>query len=244
MQVEQIVPRAEAVDLERLRGRLRGPESRLSPFDKNAVEFCARFSTALFRDVEARRHPELQALAFWMRKAELERMRTELAALQTDRVLLVPRGLIFHVPPSNVDTIFLYSWVLSMLAGNANVIRLSERAGAPSAVICRLLNVVLEESGSRVAQNSAVLRYGREPSISEAISAAADVRVIWGGDKTVTMIRSIPLAPHAQELTFPDRYSLAVIKAGRWQALAAEERQSLAVRFFNDTYWFDQVACS
>ena len=89
-----------------------------------------------------------------------------------------------------------------------------------------------------------MLRYGHEPSISEAISAAADVRVIWGGDETVTTIRSIPLAPHAQELTFPDRYSLAVIKAGPWQALAAEERQSLAVRFFNDTYWFDQVACS
>jgi hypothetical protein len=45
-------------------------------------------------------------------------------------------------------------------------------------------------------------------------------------------------------LTFPDRYSLAVVKAGAWLAQAAEERQGIAERFFNDTYWFDQMACS
>lgn len=244
MLVEQVVPRAEAVDLDGLLARLRAPEARLPPFDSEAVEVCSRVSTALFRDLEARKHPELQALAFWMRKAELERMRTEFAALETERVLLAPRGLVFHVPPSNVDTIFLYSWVLSMLAGNANVIRLSERAGAPSAVICRLLNAVLRESGELANGNTAVLRYGHERSVNEAISAAADVRVIWGGDETVNMIRSVPLPPHAQELTFPDRYSLAVIKAGPWLGLAAEERQGIAEQFFNDTYWFDQMACS
>src|SRR6476661_4350420 len=77
MLVEQVVPRAEAVDLDGLLARLRAPEARLPPFDSEAVEVCSRVSTALFRDLEARKHPELQALAFWMRKAELERMRTE-----------------------------------------------------------------------------------------------------------------------------------------------------------------------
>ncbi|MFC6804089.1 acyl-CoA reductase [Deinococcus caeni] len=39
----------------------------------------------------------------------------------------MPRGLVFHVPPANVDTIFIYSWLMSVLAGNRNVIRLSSR---------------------------------------------------------------------------------------------------------------------
>src|SRR5229473_1854189 len=44
-----------------------------------------------------------------------------------------PRGLVFHVPPANVDTIFVYSWALSALAGNRNVVRISPRAAGAAA---------------------------------------------------------------------------------------------------------------
>lgn len=244
MRVEQLVPRAERVELESLLERLQQPELRLSPFDDAAVEFCAALSTSLFRDSEARQRPELQTLAFWMRKAELQRAKGEFFTLETDRLLLAPRGVVFHVPPSNVDTIFLYSWALSMLTGNSNVIRLSERAGRTSAIICRLLNAVMAQFGGKLSCNTVVLLYGHDRAINEAISAAADVRVVWGGDATVHLIRAVPLAPHAEELTFPDRYSLAVINAARWLEQTGERQREMAGRFFNDTYWFDQMACS
>lgn len=244
MRVAQIVPTEESIELEALLGRLTDPVRRTTPFSDAILDFCARFSTALFRDLEARRYPELQALAFWMRKSELTRMKAEFAALQSETTLLMPRGLVFHVPPSNVDTIFIYSWILSVVAGNTNVIRVSDRAADASTVICRIFNAVAAESDSSVAQNTAMLRYGREREITAAISAATDVRVIWGGDTTVNTIRAIPLPPHGQELTFPDRYALAVIQADAYLKIDEAERQALAGRFYNDTFWFDQMACS
>ncbi len=244
MTVAQIVPKQESIELEVLLKRLSDPQGRATPFSDGILDFCARFSTALFRDGEARRYPELQALAFWMRKSELTRMKAEFEALQSETALLMPRGLVFHVPPSNVDTIFIYSWILSVVTGNTNVIRLSERAADASSVICRIFNSVAAESDPAVAQNTAMLRYGREREITAAISAVADVRVIWGGDATVNTIRAIPLPPHGQELTFPDRYALAVVKAGVYLEMNETERQALAGRFYNDTFWFDQMACS
>ena len=41
-----------------------------------------------------------------------------------------PRGLVFHLPPQNVETVFLYSWALSYLAGNANIVRLPQEISA------------------------------------------------------------------------------------------------------------------
>ena len=244
MTVAQIVPRQESIDLEALLKRLSDPGRRAMPFSDGILDFCARFSTALFRDGEARRYPELQALAFWMRKSELTRMKAEFESLQSEATLLMPRGLVFHVPPSNVDTIFIYSWILSVITGNTNVIRISDRAADASSVICRIFNVVAAESDPAVAQNTAMLRYGREQEITAAISAVADVRVIWGGDATVNTIRAIPLPPHGQELTFPDRYALAVLKASAYLDLDRAGREALAGQFYNDTFWFDQMACS
>jgi hypothetical protein len=68
--------------------------------------------------------------------------------------------------------------------------------------------------------------------------------VIWGGDKTVDSIRRAVLPPHARELTFPDRYSMAAFRADSYLRLPEEEREQLAGRFFNDTFWFDQLGCS
>jgi hypothetical protein len=60
----------------------------------------------------------------------------------------------------------------------------------------------------------------------------------------VNAIRQVALRPHAKELTFPDRYSLSVFKAEAYLSTDGTARQALASKFHNDTYWFDQMACS
>jgi hypothetical protein len=244
MPVQQIVPEEREVELRELLAQLSDPGSRSLPFNDGVLDFCTHLSTALFRDAEARRHPALQALAFWMRKAELHRLKRDFETLATPNTLLVPRGLVFHLPPSNVDTIFIYSWILSALAGNANVLRMSERAAGPALVICRLFNEVAGDEDPIIARSTAILRYGHEREITAAISSRSDVRVIWGGDTTVETIRTIPLPPHAKELTFPDRYSLSALHAAHYCELDHAARQTLATQFYNDMYWFDQMACS
>lgn len=244
MNVTQLVPREETVDLDGLTAALSNPSARLTPFSEAILDFCAKFSTVLFRDRDARRYPELQALAFWMRKAELQRFRDEFRSLETPSTLLVPRGLVFHVAPSNVDTIFVYSWIVSVLSGNANVIRISERAAEASTLICKLFNETLASSDSPLAANTSILRYGHDSAVNARLSAVADVRVIWGGDASVAALRAFPLQPHAKEITFPDRHSLAVAHAAQYLNLGAEQKRDLASKFFADTFWFDQMACS
>jgi hypothetical protein len=244
MDVELLVPKAGSASLAEVVSLLSEPTLRLPPFSDSTLDLCAGLSQAIFRDREASRFPELLALAFWMRKAELISLRSQFHATSQPEAIPVPRGLVFHVPPSNVDTIFVYSWLLSVLAGNRNCIRMSSRRAPQSEILLRLMRESFERADRHLQNNTIVLSYGHDPEITGAISMICDVRVIWGGDHTVELIRSVPLAVHGREMTFPDRSSLAVVRADGYLALPPQNKEKLAEKFFNDSYWFDQMACS
>ena len=157
----------------------------------------------------------------------------------------LPRGVVFHMPPANVDTIFMYSWVLAALGGNQNVVRLPRLREVATTVICATLNEVLAAAQfGHLVPAVAVVGYGHEAAITAALSAHADVRVVWGGDATVRRIREIPLPPRSVELTFADRYSLAAINARAYLETAPRKREQLVEDFVTDTFPFDQGACS
>jgi hypothetical protein len=103
-------------------------------------------------------------------------------------------------------------------------------------VLVDALNAALRDHPA-VARTLAVVSYGHELEPSALLSKAADVRVIWGGDATIETIRALPLAPHATELLFGDRFSLAVVDAD-------SPEDDLPRRLYNDAYWFDQMGCS
>lgn len=246
MRVEQVVPAAADVELNSALAPLtsRGTPS-LGPFSEEALACCDAVARAILRTPQARRDPALVALAYWMRKAEVRRLADEFASLETSETVLVPRGLVFHVPPTNVDTMFVYSFVLSLLVGNRNVIRISPRRSAQTDLLCSILDRALADARfTTIRATTRILSYGHEPEISTALSLAADVRMIWGGDETVSVIRSLPAKPGATDLAFADRYSLAAIDASTYLAGDDESRAALAHRLFNDAYWFDQMACS
>ena len=245
MEVGMLVPDGRSASLEEVVSLLspqRTPQ--LSPFSDSALALCAGLSQAIFRDREAARFPELLALAFWMRRAQLVSLRSQFRATSSPELIAVPRGLVFHIPPSNVDTIFVYSWLLAVLAGNRNCIRMSSRRTPQSEILLRLLRDSLERADQHLQHNTIIVSYGHNPEITEALSKACDVRVIWGGDHTVGLIRSVPLAIHAREMVFPDRSSFAVIRAETYLSLSQQSQQKLAEQFYNDSYWFDQMACS
>jgi hypothetical protein len=213
------------------------------PFSDEILAFCADFSRRLGK--ASKGIPELTALAFWMRRSELVRLREQFRSLGTPETLLVPRGTVLHIPPANVDTIFIYSWLLSLLVGNKNVIRLSTRRTPTVDLILEVMaDVLADEAHGGLREQTAFVRYGHQDDVTARLSAVCDVRVIWGGDVTVRTIRSAPLPPHATELTFPDRFSMAAIRTEAYLGLAAEARDGVAESFFNDAYWFDQMGCS
>ncbi len=55
-------------------------------------------------------------------------------------------------------------------------------------------------------------------------------------------MRCSPLPPRAGEITFADRHSVAVIQADAY--LQTENKRSIIVNFYNDTYYTDQNACT
>ncbi|MEV4220276.1 acyl-CoA reductase [Nonomuraea sp. NPDC049725] len=208
--------------------------------DERVRDFLTGFGRRLLRPTLSRRHPELGSLGFFLRRSEL--LRT-VEGLRGDHVR-VPRGLVFHIPPANVDTVFVYSWALSALMGNRNVVRLSPRAGTVASTIVETLLESLDGADPVVAATQRIVCYDRSDSITAALSSGCDLRVIWGGDRTVDEIRKHPLAPHARDLTFPDRSSFAAVRSSAWLAAPPATRVAMAEGFVNDSYWFDQAACS
>lgn len=238
--VRQLVPVQTDTDVEGLLARVQASPTVL-PFDAARVAFVADLALRLGRRSAA--HPEARALAFWMRKAELVRMRAAFGELGHERLALQPRGTIFHIPPANVDTLFVYTWAIATLTGNRNVVRLSARITDQARMILQVIREVFEDHPA-VASSTAMVTYGHDDAITAAVSQCADVRVVWGGDDTINRIRAIALPPHATELTFADRFSMAAIDAASYLALDSDARDRLAEQFFNDAYFFDQMGCS
>jgi len=243
MQIEMLLPQQRVIALEELRSLLAGSTA-AEPFHESVVDASVDLSQRIFHDPEARAYPELLALAYWMRKAEMNRLTAQFRSLQLDHRVLTPRGLVFHLPPRNVDTIFVYSWLLAALTGNRSVVRLSPQRSESTSILLRLLRETLAAAAEPARSGTTIVSYGHEEEPTEMLSALCDARVIWGGDQTVEIIRRSPLAPHAKEITFPDRYSLSAIRADAYAGLPEEKRDYLADQFFNDSYWFDQLACS
>jgi hypothetical protein len=223
-------------------GDLTAPnEDRLAVGDQRVIDFLSKVARKLLAPAVARRHPELGSLGYFLRPAELHRA---VSRMRREDALTFPRGNVFHVPPANVDTIFVYSWALSALAGNHNVVRISERSAAAADTILAALNEVLADADPVIARTQRMITYGRDNAVTAALSQWCDLRVIWGGDAAVEAIRKNPLRPSARDLTFPDRTSWAAISAAGWRAATPAARHEAVVGFSNDAYWFDQAACS
>ena len=218
---------------------------RAEPFSPARMDTLARLSAALLADPVLRQDPATVSLAYWLRRAQLSRMAEEharRAAAEPD-VIRVPVGRVLHLAPSNVDTLFVYSWALAFLCGNASVVRLSQESGVVVEAILRVVGSVAAEDRELWASNRFVT-YGHDDAITTALSAWCAHRVIWGGDEAVAAIRPLPLPPHASERVFGSKYSFAVIDAARYRSASEKDQAGVASAFFNDLFWFDQMACS
>lgn len=217
----------------------------LKPFAPQTLAFVDALSGVLMHSVAARQYPELMALAFWMRKANLARLEQNFIQELGER-LLVPRGTVFHVAPSNVDTIFVYSWFLALLSGNRNIVRLSSKNSEQSQVLIQaIIGLLNDPLHAEIVARTLLIRYpAANKAVTADLSAVCDVRVIWGGNATVNEIRAIPIPPSAVDIAFANKYSIAMINAAHWLSKDDNIRDAEVQEFWNDAYWFDQMGCS
>ena len=215
-----------------------------APFDPRAVAFVGRLSQKLLTHPRIRVFPELAALAHWFRAARLHDLAQRCRA-PVDAVLR-GRGLVFHLAPANVDSVAMYSWLIALLAGNVNWVRVSQKPSPQIDFIFEVLRQTLadEAVGRAVTGRVVLFTYPHDDAVTRTISAAAMCRVVWGGDATVAAIRAIPLRATAHEICFPDRFSAAAICAASILSLNEDALNNQAAAFYNDTFWFGQQACS
>jgi hypothetical protein len=216
----------------------------MPPFHPAVLGFIDTVSRRLLLDPALRTMPELAAVAHWMRMAHLIEIKRTFLAHNTGRLRL-PRGVVVHFAPANVDSIFLYSWFLSLLMGNSNVVRISTRRGPQIVQLLAVLNEVMRDPKFDMVKNrNLVVSYDHDEAITAVLCSRCNIRVIWGGDETITALRSVPLPPLAMEIAFANRFSLVVLRARAVIELPQDELSGLVRRFFNDKFWFDQLACS
>lgn len=213
----------------------------LAPYDPIVCKFIADLSTALRADDDAKRLPDVMSFAFWCRKANIERLKNNFDSSHTRLGL----GLVFHIAPSNIPINFAFSFVFSLLAGNANVVRVPSTNFPQTEIICRLIKRIFEKSAyCRIAEMTAFVQYGHDEAITTSFSSRCNARVIWGGDIAIENIRRSPLPQRSREIVFADRYSICVIASNKILEASEPKMCKLASAFYNDVYLMDQNACS
>lgn len=210
-----------------------------TPFDEEVIDFLNDVSKVIMRDPKAKAYSDVITFGFWIRKGSVLKLKERFSGKE-DSVYL-GKGVAFHIAPSNVPVNFAYSLVSGLLTGNANVVRIPSKDFPQVTILTDAFNKVLDQHPDMKPYVLCV-RYGRDKDINDLFSSVADVRIVWGGDQTIAELRKSELPPRSGEITFADRYSLAVIDSDSY--LEMENKEGIAEDFYNDTFFSDQNACT
>jgi len=212
------------------------------PFSEQVLECIRLLSKRLLSSEYARAMPQIMALGYWIRPSALKLLQYKLQGSDDQNTIISPRGLAFHLPPQNVDTLFAYSWVLSYLVGNTNVVRVGSEPGEVSRWLIAQILSVLEEAGE--SHRNVFCSYGYSSTdFTVKISYLCDLRVIWGGDEKIESVSQSVTRPDGLTLGFSDRKSMCIVNTVAYKRSSAEEKIALAQGLYNDIFWFDQLGC-
>jgi hypothetical protein len=210
-------------------------------FSDEAVSFLSALSSEIMKDKSNRALPDLISFGYWCRRANIERMSGRYDKSRP----MTGRGIALHIPPANVPLNFAYSLAAGLLAGNSNIIRLSSTKSLEVDRCLGMIDLVLEQPDhARIRNMICAVRYPHDDEVTQMLSRIADVRVIWGGDRTVERIRAIPAKPRTVDVAFADRVSVSILHAASVESLSENEMIALAERFYADAFTFGQNACS
>lgn len=209
----------------------------LPMFSDKAVEFLSALSREILKDKRTRSNVDVTSYAYWIRKASLEAVKEK----HLDYKNRIGRGVAFHVAPSNVPVNFAVSMTSSILAGNCTLIRVSNKQFEQVNIICEAMNRLLENDFANMKPYFCLVRYEHSERITQELSSICDVRIIWGGNRTIETIRKATIPPRAIEMAFADRHSIAIINSDEYMK---NDEKEVAKGFYTDTYYTDQNACS
>ena len=106
---------------------------------------------------------------------------------------LLPKGVVCHWVAGNVPLLGMFSWAVSALLGNMNVIRLSTKQDDfVSPLLSCLLHLWLRLGDSWQRKRCWCILTRDNYAAHAQMSEAADVRIAWGGVEAIEAIRALP----------------------------------------------------
>ena len=213
----------------------------LVPFSPIILDFLSDLSQSLLKHPLAKQYPDIITFAYFIRPANLH----PYALLFKSKENCIGKGLVFHIAPSNVAMNFAYSLVTALLSGNHSIVKAPSKKFIQVDILCESIKHLLKDKYNTLNNYIFIVTYDRiETKNTKYFSEICDVRIIWGGDTSVSEIRKHPLSPRAIDIPFSDRYSLSIIDASYILTLDQNELYKMAKSFYNDTFLNDQNACS
>ncbi len=229
--------------VECLVGSLDGPQQYLPliPYAPVVIDFLAALSKRLFSNQKIREYPDIAAFAYWCRRANI----TRISKSWDKKSFRLGRGTVLHIAPSNVPVNFAFSLAFGLLAGNANIVRISSEKHDQVLIICEEIKSLIEKPEyQKISGMIKIVSFQRDDAITSRLSKSCDARVLWGGNATVNHLKTMPTSPRCVDISFADRYSLCILSAEA--ILVADDKavDSLVSGFYNDVFLLDQNACS
>lgn len=216
-------------------------EQSLDLFSVETLDFLSDISEVLFKSPQIRNFPDVATFAFYCRRSNLNLLKRNYINNINSRI---GKGILFHIAPGNVPVNFAYSLFAGLVTGNINIVKLPSKEFEQVHIILNAIKIVLSKEKFYLifSKRLFLLKYDRDTEVTSFFSKICDVRIIWGGDQTINEIRKSQIPPKSTEITFSDRYSIALINAKNYIDLY--DKFKFTTDFYNDTFLFDQNACT
>ncbi len=227
-----------------------------TPVDR-LLDLLDDFAGRLLADPRTQRLEGVMFLANWLKRQNLQAL-LELNLHGTPAYLdgfqphgrnylaAKPHGLVSMWMAGNVATLPMFSLVPALLTKNACLVKLAD--SDPQGMDALL--AVLAQSQTDGLRGSDLLRAVtfvwfdyRDRELNEAMSLAADAKIVWGGSEAVKVLSALPRKEHCVEIIFGPKYSIGLIDRNLLEG-ATETVDRAVAAFVRDIAVFDQRACS
>ncbi len=211
------------------------------PFSEVSISFLNDLSKSLRLSEEVIIYPDLMSFSFWCRQGNIKKLKSKYEDIDGR----IGRGIAFHIAPSNVPLNFGYSFIFGILSGNGNIIKIPSKLFPQTEFLNSKIKELFKlKEYKTLKRSNAFIKYDKEDHITKYLSSLCDIRIVWGGDKTINNIRQFQIPVRSIDIAFSDRYSICIIDAKKLSKLDKSAFSKVIELFYNDTFFMDQNACS
>ena len=210
-------------------------------FNKKKINFLNNISLNILNKKKLNSYPDLKSFAFWCREKNIKLLKKKNLFNNNS----VGRGIALHIPPSNVPMSLAFTMALGLLSGCENIIRLPEKKWPQTEILLNVIKrLILSKKYSSLQKSLCFIKYKKDDLTSTYLSKISDVRLIWGGNKTVEKFKEYKTKIKNVDLYFPNKISGCLINTNQLKNLNNFNFNNLTHKFYNDSYTMDQKGCS